>query len=140
MAYWLLKTEPGEYSYDDLIGEKKTIWDGVTNNWALKNMNNIRSGDTVFIYHTGKDKCIAGIGTVSSDPYPDPKKDNKKFIVIDVTPEKKLSGMVTLKMLKEDPFFAEFMLVKFTRLSVMPVEDKIWSRILQIDDQLSQSV
>jgi predicted RNA-binding protein with PUA-like domain len=93
----------------------------------------------VFIYHTGKEKCIAGIGTVTSDPYVDPKATDPKFIVFDVIPKQKLSGKVTLQMLKNDNFFSDFMLVKFTRLSVMPVEAKIWSRVIQLDEQLSQS-
>lgn len=139
MSYWLLKTEPGDFSYDDLEKEGKTIWDGVTNNWALKNMKDVCSGDQVFIYHTGKEKCIAGIGLVNSDPYADPKATDAKYIVFDVIAKQRLSGKVTLQMLKEDKFFSDFMLVKFTRLSVMPVADKIWSRIIQLDTQLSQS-
>jgi predicted RNA-binding protein with PUA-like domain len=137
MAFWLLKTEPHDYSFDDLLNEKKTVWDGVTNNWALKNMKEVRTGDQVFIYHTGKEKRIAGIAEVCSDPYPDPKAADPKYIVFDVIPKQKLNGHVTLKMLKSDSFFSEFMLVKFTRLSVLPVPEKIWTRIRQLDTQFS---
>jgi predicted RNA-binding protein with PUA-like domain len=133
MAYWLFKTEPGDYSFDDLIKEGKTVWDGVTNNWALKFLRTINIHDQAFIYHTGKEKCVVGIAEITSDPYPDPQKSNDKLMVVNVKPLRKLSGEVTLNMLKKDPFFSELLLVKFSRLSVMPVEEKYWIRILELD-------
>ena len=133
MAFWLVKTESGDYSYQDLEKDKKTVWDGVTNNWALKNIREVKAGDKVLIYHTRKEKNIAGIGEFASDPYPDPHGSDKKLIVADVVPVKKLSGRVSLKILKSDPFFSDFMLVKFTRLSIMPVEKKYWDRILELE-------
>jgi len=130
MAYWLLKTEPDSYSFDDLIREGEAVWDGVTNNWALKFMRLIKKGDQALIYHSGKEKSIAGIAIITSDPYPDPKNENPSLVVFNLRAEKKLSGMVTLKRIKSDPFFEDLLLVKHTRLSVMPVETKYWQKIL----------
>jgi predicted RNA-binding protein with PUA-like domain len=133
MAYWLLKTEPEEYSFSDLEKEGHTVWNGVTNNWALKFIREIKKGDQVFIYHTGKDKKIVGIALVTSGIYPDPQKKDPKLPVFDVKPVYRLFGRATLKRLKSDPYFSDFLLVKFTRLSVLPVEEKYWTRILKID-------
>jgi predicted RNA-binding protein with PUA-like domain len=134
MAKWLLKTEPNDYSYADLQQEGHTIWDGVTNNWALKHMREVRKGDQAMIYHTGKEKCIAGIARVKSDPYPDPSINDEKRIVFDIEPVKKLSGQIKLGDLKKNPFFSDFLLVKFTRLSVMPVDLKHWEKLLEMDE------
>ena len=133
MAYWLLKTEPESYSFDNLIKEGEAVWDGVTNNWALKFMRCVKKGDQALIYHTGKEKRIAGLARITTDPYPDPKKDNASLIVFNLHAERKLAGKVTLKQIKNDPFFAELLLVRHTRLSVMPVEEKYWQRILSLD-------
>ena len=132
MAKWLFKTEPSVYSFDDLVKEGKTVWDGVTNNWALKNISQIKNGDSVFIYHSGNEKKIVGIAQVISEPYPDPRDSNVKLLVVDIKSKKKFSKPLSLKMLKNDPFFADFMLVKFTRLSIMPVEDNYWKKIVQL--------
>ena len=132
MNKWLLKTEPDDYSFSDLLEDGKTIWDGVTNNWALKNMREVRIGDEAFIYHTGKEKCIAGIARIVSDPHPDPQLSDERRIVFDLEPVKKLPCTITLSMLKTDKFFSGFMLLKFSRLSVMPVEEKYWRRILDL--------
>ena len=105
----------------------------MTNNWALKFMREVRAGDDVLIYHTGKERRMAGLARVASDPYPDPKKNDERLVVFDLKPVRPLSGSVTLKMLKDDPFFSEFLLVKFTRLSVMPVGDEHWQRIMELD-------
>jgi len=133
MAYWLLKTEPEEYSFSDLEKEGNAVWDGVTNNWALKFIGEIKKGDQVFVYHTGKEKKIVGIALVTSDIYPDPQKKDPKLLVFNVRSISRLHGRATLKTLKSDPFFSDFLLVKFTRLSVLPVEKKYWNRILEID-------
>jgi predicted RNA-binding protein with PUA-like domain len=135
MAYWLLKTEPNDFSYDDLEKEGTTIWDGVTNNWALKHIRNIKKGDEVLIYHTGKEKRIVGKGVVVSNPYADPQKEDPNLVVVDVSAQKRLSGDITLKMLKQDPFFSDFLLIKFTRLSVIPVKKKHWSKIFKLEQK-----
>ena len=132
MAKWLFKTEPGDYSFDDLLKDEKTVWDGVSNNWALKNLSDVKNGDEVFIYHTGKEKKIVGIAQVISEPYPDPRYSDDKLLVVDIKVVKKFSKQVRLKMLKNEPFFSDFMLVKFTRLSIIPVDTKYWQKLIQL--------
>ena len=129
MAIWLFKTEPGDYSYADLERDGKTVWDGVGNNWALKNLRQVKTGDRALIYHTGKDKAVMGEAKVTSDAYPDPELDDPKRAVVDVEPVRAWANPVKLAEIKNDPAFADFMLVKFSRLSVMPVETKIFRRL-----------
>lgn len=129
MANWLFKTEPGDYSYADLERDGSTIWDGVGNNWALKNLREVKTGDRALIYHTGKDKAIFGEARVTSDPYPDPELDDPKMAVVDIEPVSVWTNPVKLADIKADPAFAEFALVRFSRLSVMPVETKIFKRL-----------
>jgi len=129
MAIWLFKTEPGDYSYADLERDGHTVWDGVGNNWALKNLREVKAGDRALIYHTGKDKAVMGEAKVVSDPYPDPELDDPKVAVVDVEPVRAWRHPVKLAEIKADPAFADFMLVRFSRLSVMPVEAKILKRL-----------
>ena len=133
MAYWLLKTESASYSFDDLIADGETQWDGVTNNWALKFMRDVKKDDQALIYHSGKQKSIVGIARITSDPYPDPQSNNPAHVVFNLRAEKRLNGNVTLKRLKDNSAFTTFLLVKHTRLSVMPVEKQIWRLILEMD-------
>ena len=132
MAIWLFKTEPGDYSYADLERDGKTIWDGVGNNWALKNLRQVKAGDRALIYHTGKDRAVMGEAKVTSDPYPDPELDDPKMAVVDIEPLEAWAKPVKLADIKADPAFAEFMLVKFSRLSVMPVDAKIFKRLAKM--------
>ena len=129
MAIWLFKTEPGDYSYADLESDRHTVWDGVGNNWALKNLRQVKAGDRALIYHTGKDKAVIGEAQVTSDPYPDPELDDPKMAVVDIEPLRAWANPVKLADIKADPALAEFMLVKFSRLSVMPVEAKTYKRL-----------
>ncbi len=130
MAYWLLKTEPGDYSFDDLEHDRRTVWDGVANNLALKHMREMRKGDHALVYHTGKEKSVVGVARVASDPYPDPASDNPRIVVFDLAPEKRLARPVPLAEVKADPRFADFALVRISRLSVMPVSAALWKRLL----------
>ncbi|HWP48277.1 MAG TPA: EVE domain-containing protein [Candidatus Limnocylindrales bacterium] len=130
--YWLLKTEPDEYSYDDLEKDGKTIWDGVSNNLALKYLRQIRQGDLAFIYHTGNEKALVGIAEIISDPYPDPSRQNQKLVVVDVKPRERLPRSVSLVEIKNRPEFADFELVKLPRLSVMPVTEVQWKQLLSL--------
>ena len=132
MAYWLLKTEPDNYSFDDLLRDKKTVWDGVSNNLALKNLRQIKKGDQAFIYHTGDQRRIAGIATVTRDAYPDPKQNDTKLAVVDLTPEKVLAHPVTLAQIKADARFTGWDLLRIGRLSVMAVAPDHWQRILRL--------
>jgi predicted RNA-binding protein with PUA-like domain len=129
MAQWLVKEEPEHYSYDQLVKDKKTVWAGVKNPLAQKHLRSIKRGDRVFYYHTGKEKAIVAIATAASDAYPDPKDVEKKAHVVDVAPVKKLARPVTLAEIKADRAFADFPLVRMSRLSVMPVTDEEWARI-----------
>ncbi|MDQ3022547.1 MAG: EVE domain-containing protein [Bacteroidota bacterium] len=134
MNYWLLKTEPTVYSYDDLVRDKKTVWDGVGHPTALINIRNAKKGDMVFIYHTGDEKQIIGIAEIISDSYKDPKQDNPKYAVFDITPAKKLKNPVTLARIKSDKKFSEFRLVKESRLSVVPVPKEYWDDLIKMSE------
>jgi predicted RNA-binding protein with PUA-like domain len=134
VSHWLFKEEPAHYSFDDLLREGKTVWDGVENNLALKYLREVRKGDDAFFYHTGNQKAIVGIMRIVSDPYSDPKRKEKKFVVVDVVPVKKLKKPVTLSQIKQDSYFANFELLKIPRLSVMPVPENLWKRILEISE------
>src|SRR5438477_10798221 len=96
MAKWLLKTEPDTYSWDDLVKDKKSTWDGVSNALALKHIRSMKKGDVALIYHTGDEKAAVGIAELTSNPYPDPKERDDKLVVFDLKPKKKLSLRVTL--------------------------------------------
>lgn len=130
MAYWLLKTEPSTYSYTDLERDGKTVWDGVTNNLALRHLRSMKDGDLAFVYHSGKEKCIVGIAEVASDPYPDPKHNDARIVVINLAPKEKLASPVPLSAIKGLKEFATFHLVRIPRLSVMPVSASQWKKLL----------
>jgi predicted RNA-binding protein with PUA-like domain len=127
---WLFKTEPGEYSYDDMEREKKTVWDGVSNNLALKNLREVRLGDEILIYHSGNDKAIIGLAEAISDPYPDPKENDEKLVVLNLKPKRRFAHQVSLAEIKNNQVLKDFDLVRLPRLSVMPVKDEHW-RALQ---------
>ena len=129
MGNWLLKTEPSTYSWDDLVRDKRTTWDGVTNPVALKNIRSMKKGDLAFIYHTGDEKAVVGVAEVASDPYPDPKDKTGKATVIDLKPKAPLANPVTLATIKADPAFAGFDLIRIGRLSVVSVPEPMWKRI-----------
>lgn len=128
--YWLLKTEPSTYSYEDLVRHKETTWDGVMNPVAIRNIGLMKKGDLAFIYHTGDVKAVVGIADVVSDSYPDPK-DNS-LTVIDLKPRMKLARPVTLAEVKAEKLFKDFLLVRISRLSVMPVTKLWWDAINQM--------
>ncbi|MCH2693846.1 MAG: EVE domain-containing protein [Acidobacteriia bacterium] len=131
MAFWLLKTEPSDYAYSDLVREKKTVWDGVSNNLALKYIRQMRKGDLALIYHTGNEKAVVGIAVLISDPYPDPEQNDPRLVVVDVKPKKKLVREISLAEVKSNSKLKDFELVRLPRLSVMPVETKIWKELVQ---------
>jgi predicted RNA-binding protein with PUA-like domain len=134
MARWLLKTEPDSYAWDQLVKDKKTVWNGITNATALKHIRTMKKGDLAFIYHTGDERAAVGIAEITSNPYPDPKEKNEKRVVFDIKPKKKLPHPVTLSEIKADPAFAGWDLLRISRLSVVPVSDAIWSRIEQLSN------
>ena len=130
MAYWLLKTEPGTYSAADLQREEKTTWDGVANALAVKHLRSMAKGDEVLIYHTGSEKQCVAIAEVTAEPRPDPK--DAKSAVVDLKFKSMLKRPVTLSEIKADPAFAEYGLVRLSRLSVVPTPKEIWKRLLQL--------
>ncbi len=127
---WLFKTEPTEYSYDDLEREKKAVWNGVSNNLALKNLREVRLGDEILIYHTGNDKAIVGLAEAVSDPYPDPKENDENLVVITLKPKRRFDTPLSLADIKGSKGLMDFDLVRLPRLSVMPVNKLHW-QVLQ---------
>ena len=129
--YWLVKQEPSTYSYDKLEKEKKTVWDGVHNNLALKHIRLMKKGDQALFYHTGDEKRAVGIIKITRAPYPNPKEDDKRFVVVDVKPVARLKRPVTLDEIKKDSIFKNWDLLRISRLSVMPVPQKLWDAIIK---------
>ncbi len=130
MNRWLLKTEPNDYSFQNLLHDKKTIWDGVKAPGALKNMRAMKKGDQALIYHTGKERAVVGTAQVASGPYPDPEQEDERRLVIDVEAVKPLEIPVTLAEIKQSGLFPDWELVKQPRLSIMPVSEIQWEIIL----------
>ncbi len=129
---WLLKTEPAEYSFEDLVREGKTVWDGVTNPLALMYLRAIRKGDDLLIYHSGSVRAIVGLGKAASGPYPDPAKHDPKLAVVDVAPVRELARPIPLAAIRTQRALQTFELVRLPRLSVMPVPPAIWNAILKM--------
>jgi predicted RNA-binding protein with PUA-like domain len=123
---WLFKTEPSVYSFQQLQNDKKTVWDGVANNLALKNLKDIKNGDFIFIYHTGDERQAVGTARALGGAYPDPSKDDPKLLVVDVEAGKPLAKPVTLAEVKAHPKLKNFDLVRNSRLSIMKVTDEQW--------------
>lgn len=132
MNYWLLKTEPSDYSFDDLVKDKKTVWDGVANNAALICIRNARKGDKAIIYHTGDERQMVGLAEIISDPYPDPKENNPKLAVFDIKPLRKLNKPVTLSEIKAIKKYSDFPLVKEGRKSVVEVPKAHWDEFMEM--------
>jgi predicted RNA-binding protein with PUA-like domain len=129
---WLFKTEPDEYSYDDLERDKKSVWGGVSNNLALKNLREVRLGDEILIYHTGHDKAIVGLAEAVTDAYPDPNENDEKITVVNIKPKRRFPRPVTLAEIKASEELREFDLVRLPRLSVMPVSKEHWAVLQEL--------
>ena len=123
---WLFKTEPSVYSFEQLQKDKRTVWDGVANNLALKNLKDINKGDLILIYHTGDERQAVGIARALGGAYPDPAKKDPKLLVVDIEPVKPLSKPVTLAEVKAHKKLVNFDLVRNSRLSIMKVNDEQW--------------
>ncbi|HEY6090640.1 MAG TPA: EVE domain-containing protein [Gemmatimonadales bacterium] len=128
--YWLVKTEPSAYSYDDMAREQTAVWDGVKNPVAIRNLKAMHPGDQVLVYHTGDEKAVVGWATVVSAPYPDPKV--KGLVVVDLKAHRRLPKPVTLAQIKADKTFADLPIVRQGRLSVSPVTAPQWKRVLEL--------
>jgi predicted RNA-binding protein with PUA-like domain len=126
---WLLKTEPGEYSYDDLEREGRARWDGVTNPVALRNLRAMKRGDRVLVYHTGSEKAVVGTAEVVREAYPAPRAKDERLVCVDVEPRGRLARPVALAEVRAMPEFAESPLVRQGRLSVVPVDAAQWKAV-----------
>jgi predicted RNA-binding protein with PUA-like domain len=129
---WLFKSDPETYSLSDLEREGKTVWDGVTNNLALKHLRSVHKGDSVLIYHTGEERAILGIAEVLRDAYPDPKRKDSRLVVVDIKAVKRLQRPVSLDEIKKQASLKDFALVRLPRLSVMPVSESQWTELLAL--------
>ena len=133
--YWLAKQEPSGprgYNILQLKKDKNTIWDGVHNNLALKHIRNMKKGDLVFFYHTGDERQVVGIMSVTSNPYPNPEEDNERFVVVDVKFKSLLTKSVGLDEIKKQKGLKNWELLRISRLSVMPVPKPIWDLIIKM--------
>jgi predicted RNA-binding protein with PUA-like domain len=132
MAYWLVKSEPFKYSWDDFVKDKVTFWDGVRNYAARLHMMNMKKGDEVFFYHSNEGLEIVGIAKVVKEHYQDPTTEDDRWVVVDLKAIKKLKNPVSLKQMKADKRLSNLALIKISRLSVSPVSDKEWDVILEL--------
>lgn len=130
MANWLMKTEPGDYSWDQLLADGKTEWDGVRNHQAAANMRAMRKGDRGFFYRSLKDPAVQGVFEVTREAFPDPDDPDGKWVRVEVAPVETLPHEVSLKAIKAEPQLADLALVRQSRLSVMPVSDAHWALII----------
>ncbi|MEQ6118438.1 EVE domain-containing protein [Reichenbachiella sp. MALMAid0571] len=134
MNYWLIKTEPNTYSWDDLVKLGRDHWDGVRNYAARNNMRSMKVGDLALFYHSVNDKCVVGIAKVVREHYQDPTTEDEKWSVVDFAPEKKLKRPVTLEEVKQDERLSEMVLVNNSRLSVQPVKKEEFDIIIGMSE------
>lgn len=132
MAYWILKTDADSYPFDQLERERRAVWDGVTNALALKHIRSMAPGDTALIYHSNVGKDLVGLARITSEPYPDPKRQDPKLVVVDLEADRRLPKPVSLAAVKADPAFSDLGLVRMSRLSVIPVPAEQWKKLLQM--------
>lgn len=132
MAFWLVKSEPSTYSWDQLVKDKQTTWDGVRNYAARNNLKAMKKGDEVLFYHSNEGMEIVGIAKVAKEFYQDPSTDNDAWVVVDLKAVKKLKNPVPLAIIKKDKRFAEMDLVRLGRLSVQSVKDGEWKLIMEM--------
>ena len=132
MNYWLIKSEPGTYSWADLQRDGKTRWDGVRNFQARNHLRAMRPGDLALFYHSGDEKSVVGVASVVSDAYPDPSASEGDWSVVDVATKHALQQPVTLAQIKSDPALKNMVLMKQSRLSVQPVTKTEFERIVKL--------
>ena len=133
MPYWMLKSEPGEYSFEDLTREGQTVWDGVRNYQARNNLKQMQKGDLALIYHSVSEKALVGIAEVTREHYPDPT-DNPKgdWVVVELQPVRPLKRRVTLTEMKAKSDLQELPLIRQSRLSVIPLEPEMFNRLVEL--------
>jgi predicted RNA-binding protein with PUA-like domain len=131
-AKWLFKSDPEHYSFSDLLRDGHAVWDGISNNLALQNLRKVCHGDLVLIYHSGSERTVVGTAEVTRGPYPDPKLNDPKRVVVDLSARTKLTRPVSLDEIKKISGFKGFDLVRMPRLSVMPVSESQWKMIMDM--------
>ena len=133
MAYWLMKSEPEAYGWDDLVRDKGTEWDGVRNNAATLHLKAMKAGDRAFLYHSMSDKAVVGIMEIVREARPDAKaKEGERWVSVAVTPVEKLPRPVTLAEIKAEPRLKDIELIRQSRLSVAPIRATEWKLILEM--------
>lgn len=132
MTYWLLKSEPDVYSFDQLLAEGETVWNGVRNNAARLHLRAMKQGDEALFYHSNIGKEAVGLCRISREAYPDPTDPSGQWVAVSVQPVRKLARPVTLAEMKAEPALSEFQLIRQSRLSVVPVRDAEWATILKM--------
>ncbi|WP_207484654.1 EVE domain-containing protein [Arenibaculum pallidiluteum] len=129
MAYWLLKSEPFKYSWDRLVADGRTHWDGVRNHQAAANLKAMRVGDRAFFYHSNEGLAVVGVCEIVREAYPDPSDEAGRFVMVDVAPVAPAPNPVTLKAMKSDPELSAMAVIRQSRLSVCPVTEAEWRRV-----------
>lgn len=132
MAHWLMKSEPSSYSWDQLVADGRTHWNGVRNHQAANNLKAMKKGDRVFFYHSNEGLAVVGIAEVVKEYYPDPSDASGRFGMVDIKPVAPLKKPVTLAAIKAEPKLAELGLVRQSRLSVSAVDDAAWKLICKM--------
>lgn len=132
MQYWLIKSEPDVWSWQDQVKKGTEGWDGVRNHLAAKHLRAMRVGDKAFFYHSNEGREIVGIVTITREFYPDPTDETGKFVQVDVTTDQAFKTPVTLKQVKSDPTLADMALVRLARLSVQPVTPAEWEYVCKL--------
>lgn len=132
MAYWLVKSEPSVYAWDQLVKDKQTVWDGVRNYAARNHLRAMKKGEEVLFYHSNEGLEIVGIAKVAKEHYPDPTAEGDTWSVVELKNHRKLKKPVSLETIKKDKNLAEMALVRLGRLSVQPVTDKEFERIMEL--------
>ena len=132
MNYWLVKSEPFKYSWDDFVKEGKSVWDGVRNYQARNNMKEMKKGDWVFFYHSNEGMEVIGLAEVKREFFQDPTTEDPRWVVVEIVPIKKFNNTVTLEMMKSDDRLSNLALIKQSRLSVTPVGKQEFDIILSL--------
>jgi len=130
MNYWMVKQEPGSYSFDDFVKDKKTDWTGVRNYQARNFLRDMKKGDEVLFYHSGDERAVVGFATVSKPAFPDPTADDDAWIAVELKAGKKFKKPVTLAQVKAEPKLANILLVKNGRISVMSLSEDEYDQIV----------
>ena len=135
MAYWLVKSEPAAYSWEQLEKDKQTVWSGVRNYAARGHLKNMKKGDDVFFYHSNEGLDIVGVAKVAKESYQDPTTEDDRWVAVDLKAYKKLKKPVSLEQIKQDKRLKDMALVRIGRLSVQPVTDSEWKAIMELSGE-----